>query len=1001
MGFGDITKTNKTGGFGKKSSSGGSPLNTIQGLLDTAKGAGLEKEAGKIVEKGRLSPLQRISEGLGAFNPAEAILTGVENKSVGAGIKKYAKGIGTGIAEAVTGKDIDPTERRMFKDVAEELGIHNVILKNGIGFIGDVLLDPSTYFGGAIAKGALAGVKGGAKLALRGAGKISPDIEAGVRLAHKGVKEAVGKTFQYGYGTSKGLPEKALTVQSKLARAKEGIVASNIARLGTGSLSKGQQEELVQKLLAGKRAELGARQAGEQSFEKTGSKGFKTANEPILTEIAIREEMLRNNPAKGLLKYANKKAGELPEVTGQGKGIFRNKGDQIVTEKGFEDSEKAREGYQSYTKEANKIKELKSELVNKRKMFKDEEALNDFLSKDEATKLSAKDIAKQVAQSSDPLIQQKIIEQSTRSKKFAKQAGIADPYEIYFPGLKNDSLKGFIEGTKSMRVGSEGYIKQFKNLLKDEDLIRNPAEAFATREFDVAKDSIIRSQLKSIVGEFGKPLKAFKSEQEAAKAGYKLMKEKGVFGKELGYISDVDKKFIDNLISPEFTTVDMLAKSTGYDALTSLFKRSVTGLFAPFHVRNFVSGHVQNFEVLGIDALNPKNISAGQKMAYKLATGDKKIFDGPFGKAMRSFDDRFGSSSQYISDIADATKGAGNIPGKILSKASFKETAKTAGLGQQSIPFRVARGVGNYIETQQKATAYLTALSQGKTIKESLDLAARAGFDYRALTPFESKIMRRVIPFYSFTRKNIELQMKTLGENPQRINQVLRLVDNLGEKPSAEEKKGLPSYITEGLPVKTGTSVSGKPEYAYSFGTPIEAFAQLFGTADKDFITRQLNTMNNIIKVPLERAVGKAFFENRPLNDVIDAKNYKNMPDFVKNFLKLKEVKGVNKDGEETIKYNADPKRLQLLKALPTSRGVSYLATIFNKDLSKTTKVLYALTGVKPTAVDLETVAYFKDKDQQRALEDLLQRSGVIKQFESNYIPKGKKSGGFGGVKSP
>ena len=154
--------------------------------------------------------------------------------------------------------------------------------------------------------------------------------------------------------------------------------------------------------------------------------------------------------------------------------------------------------------------------------------------------------------------------------------------------------------------------------------------------------------------------------------------------------------------------------------------------------------------------------------------------------------------------------------------------------------------------------------------------------------------------------------------------------------------------------------------------------------------------MNNIIKIPLERAVGKTFFENRPLNDVFDAKAYKGMPGFVKDFLQLREVKSKDKDGNEIIKYNANPKRLQLLKAMPTSRAVSYLSTIFNKDLSGKTKWIYGTTGVKPTAVDLETTAYFKKKDQQMALEDLLQRSGVIKQFETNYIPKAKK-GGFGG----
>lgn len=885
MGFGNVIQSNK-GGFGNvlgTSNSSSATLNTPTGLIDQAMKSGLGKEAKKITQPSKkLSALQRLSAGLGAFNPAEALLTGIEKKSAVSGLGKYAKGVGVDIAEAVRGRDIDTTERRTFSDVVKKAGVTgndlgSKILRGGLGFAGDVLLDPTTYFGGAIAKGLGKGLKSGTELALKGTGKVAPKVEAGLRLAGQGVKEAGGKAFKYGFGTSKGLPEKALEIQSKLAKTKEGIVASNLARLGTGTLSKGQQEELVQKLLAGKRTEL------ELGRGTTGKAG-----------------------------------------------------------------------------------------------------------------------AKEVAQSSDPLVQKTIGEQATRSQKFAKQARIKDPYEIYFPGLKNDSVKNFLEGTKPLKVGSQGYLKQFKNLIKDEDLIKNPAEAFAKREWDIAKDNIVRGELNQAIKAYGKPLTAFKTSDDALKAGYKVIKEKGQFGKEIGYLKEVDKKFLDDLISPEFTSIDMIAKATGFDALTSLFKRSVTGLFPAFHVRNFVSGHIQNFEALGIGALNPKMISNGQKMAWKLAQGDKSLFKGQFGKQMKAFADRFGTDSSYIADIADATKGSGFAPGKFLSKESFKETAKTLGVGQQSQIFRGARAIGNYIETQQKATAYLTALAQGKPIKEALELATKAGFDYRALTGFESKILRRIIPFYSFTRKNIELQLKTLGENPQRINQILKTFDNLqegvGGDISKEEKEALPDYAKEGFTIKTGTSETGEPEIATGFGTPLEAFTGLFGFGDKGTIEKQLSTLNNIIKAPLERAVGKDFFRDRDLNKVVEANEYSKMPQFVKDFLELREVKSKDfKTGKEKIKYTANPNRLHMLRQLPTTRGVSTLYNVYNGDVTPKSRLLYATTGIKPRPIDLETEKYFRDKKQQDALEDLLLRSGVIKKFENVYIPKEKKKGGFGG----
>lgn len=1019
-------------------------LNIIEGLKQKAEEVGLGSEAKAILEPTKkLSVLQRLGTGLGAFNPAEALLTGIENKSVVKGIGKYIKGAGIDVTEAVSSRDIDTTERRTFKDVAEEAGIENKILKGGLGFVGDVLLDPTTYFGGAIARGIGKGIKGGTELALKGMGKVAPKVEAGLRLAGQGVKEAGGKAFKYGFGTSKGLSEKALEIQSKLAKSKEGIVASNLARLGTGTLSKAQQEELVQKLLLGKRTELGQRTLSKDIVES--ATWFQPLKNRLERLLSTREKDLGklgteiNNLEKKGLKTALKTAKENPlpskvsssviktipekksivafdkydiptrEIS-PAKPLQRTATDNLISLGSRETGQFVNRLIKSSKPELEAVKKMIGTREGWKKELLDEVSglRNDFegLARTQKDTFKLADdifakrgvVAREAAQSTDSLVQKTIGEQTTRSQKFAKQAGIKDSYEIYFPGLKNDSVRNFIEGTKVLKVGSQGYLKQFKNLIKDEDLVKNPAEAFAKREWDIAKDSIVKSELNQAVKAYGKPLTAFKSSDEALKAGYKVIKEKGGFGKEIGYLKEVDKKFLDDLISPEFTSIDMIAKATGFDALTSLFKRSVTGLFPAFHVRNFVSGHIQNFEVLGIGALNPKMISNGQKMAWKLATDDKSLFKGEFGKEMKAFADRFGTSSSYIADIADATKGAGFAPGKFLSKESFKTTGKTLGLGQQSQIFRGARAVGNYIETQQKATAYLTALGQGKTIKEALALATKAGFDYRALTGFESKILRRIIPFYSFTRKNIELQLRTLGENPQRINQVMALMDNIAGDLSKEEKDALPDYAKEGFTVKTGTSESGLPEIATGFGTPIEAFTGLFGFGDKGVIEKQLSVLNNIIKAPLERAVGKDFFRDRPLSEVVEANEYSKMPQFVKDFLELREVKSKDfKTGKDKIKYTANPNRLHILRQLPTTRGVSTLYNIYNGDVTPKSRLLYGTTGIKPRAIDLETEKYFKDKKQQDALEDLLLRSGVIKKFENVYIPKEKNKGGFGG----
>lgn len=855
-------------------------LSTIEGLQQTAEQAGLGATAAKITDTTpKLSFLQRLGKGLGAFNPAEAILTGAE-KGVGAGVLEYGKGIAQGIGSAITGKDYE-SGRRYFSDVAEKLGVENGMAKFGIGFAGDVLLDPTTYFGGAIAKGLGLVAKGGTKLALTGVGKVAPEIKTGLELVGTGLQDALGRAFQYGYKASKGAKEDVLTFLSKEQKAKLGLASSNLDRLGTGVLTQSQREELALKMIAGKRAEFVAREAGKT-----------------------------------------------PEEISQ--------------------------------------------------------------------------LARQAAESTDPLVKKTIEEQITRSKTFAE--GITDnPYETYFPFIKKDKLTKFLNESKGIKVGSEGYRKQFKNLLTNENLELDPAKAFFTRESQIVSDKMTRDFLDSFVKKYGKELDAFKNSDEAAKGGYQLIKEKGIFGKELGYVKDFDSKLIRDSISPEFQTINMLAKATGFDAVTSLFKRSVTGLFAPFHIRNFVSGQIQNFEVLGIDSLNPKNIAIGQKLAYlmgraeKIPAGTLKVGDKTLKteQIFKPFIDRFSGDTFYNADFDFALKNGSELKSVagVFSKQRIKETIKTAGLGQEAIPFKVGRAVGQFIEHQQKATAYITALGQGKSIDEALRLAEAAGFDYRALTKFESQIMRRIIPFYSFTRKNIELQLKTLGENPQRINQVLSFFRNLGEPLSEEEKQYLPEFIRESIGVKLEDTPEGLKQYVSSFGTPIEAFTQLFGSNP---ILRTISTMNPLLKVPIELGIGKDSFRQRDLKDVYQANEYKLAPQIVKDLLDIKEVqKNIYKNvdgksvkvGEKTA-YVADPVKLLIARSLFTSRGVTYLDQLFGGDLKGFVKVLKTTTGIKPQQVDIESQKYFSEKDKQRALEDLLTRYGVTKQFTKTYVPK-------------
>lgn len=861
-------------------------LDSVEGLAALARQSGFEKQAEEILgQKDKLSVLQRLGRGLGAFNPAQAISVGQE-EGLGAGLFEYPKSIVTGLGSAITGKDLEP-DRKFFADIVEEAGIENGIAKFGLGFAGDVLLDPSTYFGGAIAKGLLKGTKAISNVGLKTVGKIAPDVEIGLRTVGAGLQDSVGKAFQFAYKSSKGAKEDVLSFLTKEQTAKLGLAESNLSRLGTGTLSPDQSKELALKMIAGKRAEFVAREAGETVEE----------------------------------------AGRIARQT--------------------------------------------------------------------------------TLQGTTPVVRDIIKSQIDRGKGFAKTAGIENTYETYFPFLNKNKVNQFLRNTKGIKVGSEPYRKQFKNLLTNENMELNPAKAFFTSESQIVSDKLRRNFLSNFVKRYGKNLDEFTNSDEAASQGFQLLREKGIFGKELGYVPEFDAKLIRDSLDPGYQAIDMIAKATGFDALTSLFKRSVTGLFAPFHVRNYASGVMQNFEVLGAAALNPRNMAIGQKIAYLMGKGakmpDNLITVGGkeqrFSKLMKPFVERFSGDTFYTADFDLALKGGDELKqvAKTFSKQRLKETIKTAGLGQEATPFKIGRAVGQFIEHQQKATAYITALNQGRGVKEALRIAEAAGFDYRALTRFESQIMRRLIPFYSFTRKNIDLQLKTLGENPQRINQIMKFFENVGAgfggTLTEEERKVLPDFIRESLGIRLGDTPEGLKQYISSFGTPIEAFTQLF-SGNKTL--RTISMTNPLLKVPIELGIGKDTFRQRDLKDVYTANEYEMAPQIIKDLLEIKEItrpvyKTIN--GKPTVvgekkAFIADPERLLVARSLFTSRGVSYLDQVFGDDMNGLIKVLKTTTGIKPQQLDIEQQRFFTERDKQRAFEDLLNRFGIVKKFEKTFIPK-------------
>lgn len=1009
-------------------------------------------------------------------------------------------------------KGLKGEEKETYSDVLKEAGVKNKIATGLVGFALDVALDPTTYIGGSLVKGALKTGAKTAKVGLNLTRRFNPDLARGIEVAGTTLKDALGNAFVHGYGTSEGLASGISKYYNKLGiKTDETIskfdeVFKNLPKeqhtefaqtlsehrkqlIGINKKIKEESLGEFNKYFGGtsplkdvKQAEVrfGGAKNFEQKFESSASKvtgrlqktldnftkkterfkkqrEIKLADKKDLLEVKIGENItsktaslntrlekvlkdelnlftgdlldieksLKSNIVKdGLLKgsmkdLADPTAKEFDDIVQSALGPIRDDIEESIAKLQQEVLDSSGKEFLSkgmgFTNSKEAIaKMLQDKIVTTQNDYnklvfemedKISKQINELRNK-VAEKLNAKQseiTSKIINLQNETSVKQSIASKFFNSRKLAKNKlnelmptfktpeqakffnehyvrtadEMADSinlppsqrFKAYFPSIDVERLKSPATG-RAASITDESYKKLYKGLVEKE--LDKPVEALTRTQLKIFRDNLSRETLNDAVTNFGKATTEFKSEAEAAKAGYRLIKEKQ-FGKGVGYLKEGDFNYINNYLYPELKSIDMLAKASGYDAFSKMFKGAVTSWFPAFHVRNAISGVIQNYEVFGARAFDPSNIASGLAV-LKGADRDLKL-GGKIYKASelnKVLKENFGGSSRYVSDLGDYIQELTDGSYKVLNKMDPKR-------------------LGNFIESNQKANALVIGLKQGKSIDEAVKLAEQAGFNYQNITKFESKVMRRLIPFYSFMRKNAELQGRTLIKNPERIlNQAkaATAIGNMfGQKVTEEDLQGVPPWALQGLGFKIKDN-----KYVSQFGLPIEEFLNRVNNP----IMSTLSSLNPLIKYPLEAKLGYDFFRDAKLIDVNtvakgtgevlwQAQESGKLPKELAEAINIKKFKDPNTD---EIKYSMSPTALHLLRNLPTSRLENTLNKVFDKDTDQVQKLVAFFSGGKIYDIDTEKQKYFNERDLRRDLEDWLLSIGEGKKFEQFYLPK-------------
>jgi hypothetical protein len=997
---------------------------TTEGLGQFARERGFEREAERILEKPKLSLLQRAGRGLSAFETGNALYQQRYNNN--SFIKTYGRDILTGLSTAITGREKRVEPKKTFKDIMLKEGFKDRPGKldavDVLGLAGDILTDPTTWIPGKyIAKGVTGVTRpiGKAAKKVPVAGRYIGAAEEGV----KGLFKPFHKISQMGE-IRKG--KKVFTgedyINSFQKYAKGGRSEVDDFRLALSEKVKGLKKDIGKKEY--KKAGVKIGEAIEKGT-KTGNKFMDevldtmTSNQKRLAEQLKKKEILNHEIPDYMHHMLTPEASDFLMAGGDISGFIKpirvklgaakERGILSLTDEAGKtslinwkntglkriDHGKIRESLESVAaKKTDRIQKVMDSLVKKdvneatigfKAMLEDAKKHISKVPKgiteslEEVTKKDIQPIIDGlIREETENLIQkflkvqQEIAE--SQGKEFLKPVlGVKVSREAKIKNLQDEMIKlqnslskklanieqydfigrdgkMFKSGKATAQQINEEYSKKLGFNLFEEDAFK----AFSKSGVDSINALNTHDFLTRTGNQFGKRAKEG-VEKEVDEIGMKWVKSsapqlKGILLPEpiAKHIDETHKMFTNDEATNEFVRA--------YDKVLRLWKETVTGWFPAFHTRNATGGVFNNW-IAGLK--NP--------LTYKNA---HNILNGDTGKLVT----KAGKKIDY-DDVRKLIKEYG-VTGQTgyldVVESLRKEVDPTKLETLRKLPQKVM-GV---VEDHVRVPLFIDGLKKGLSPEDAAKKVIKYHFDYmpEGFTAFEKNYMKRIIPFYTFTRNNIPLQIEQMIMQPGKYSAIFKSQRSWGAKPTSEEEQVLPKWLKERYTIK------GEGGYWSGIGLPLEEATDKLSAPLRGFGT----SLSPLIKVPIEQLTGFNIFKDKPIDEDTYAKSYKNAPKPIKDFLKLKEKKA--RDG--TVYYTADPRRKYWLEVIG-ARGLNTAMKVANSSDDKK-NLLSLITTIKKYEYDIEDLKRWSDEDARKELENVLMRAGELQQFTRSYIPKTK-----------
>lgn len=584
----------------------------------------------------------------------------------------------------------------------------------------------------------------------------------------------------------------------------------------------------------------------------------------------------------------------------------------------------------------------------------------------------------------------------------AEQARASHQGKLY--GELADRLRSL--DPQHAELGQPFYGVNFLNDMSRYVRGRSRVEASADALLDIMRSRAEMSAADEVIGGVN-----YTADEALKKLGFTGEKAGEVLARRLGVpsVQDVsfNKKWVDDWarrIERGAAPPELSPLIKGYDDFTKSFK-TLALLWPSRYTRDKYSG---SFAAASIGAFNPLDEFA----AYQMRKGDyswlaRRTANAPGyeGLSAENRIKKFLSEaaanelgvSTYADDIASGATGSkmrevyiGQSKPKWsdIAKRFYNKDRSTLDFLSDMAPWRLRTAAGNrnpILELGDRAAettdamnrygSYLTMIRQGYAPSEAKRLTDLTQVDYGRATDFENRYLKRLIPFYSYTRGITPYIADQVLNNPAGpVGLSTRIINRAGE-PS--EDTFIPDYLRQTASIPLGGDPdSNLRRFLTNIDLPFESTINLFtpgsGNTLYDKVTDSIRRtamnfagqMNPVIKGPLEQLTNRQFYSGREMSDLYST---------------LEQTLGSPGRAIEQIGYNL-PGGSRLIGAYRqlTDDRLDPLDKYFKFGVN-------ALTGVKLQDVDMERTRRLAARNM---LTQMLETTPGVRTYENITVPE-------------